>query len=236
MKRFKFESGAVTVGIALSDSFQKELARQITPQLLCLIEEESLRTHATELVSLSLDGDPRTSYTFRDGKNQMVLRISALPLILCRFTVEWRNAAGTQVFPWEGVEKDALTFSVSMERDAERALNHVLPQLYHPVVRAEESGLSFDYQIAMVNEGDLALRFDRQVTKDDAAAVERTVASYCDEWNAAHERKIQVLVPAKRANMQIKIAVDFGGCPREAVEGLLHRFDGQEGIKKIVFR
>lgn len=236
MKHFRFEYGAVAEGIALSGRFKKELARQITPMLLERIEDETLRAHAAELVRLSLDGDPRACYAFLGGENRMVLRISALPLILCRITVAWRNAAGTQVFPWEEAGTGGLTFSVSMEKDAERALNHVLPQLHHPVIRAAESGLSFDYQIYMTNEGDLALRFGRQVTEGDAAAVERTVTRFCDEWNAEEEGKIRVLAPAKRTKMQVKLAMDFGGCPREAILRLIRCFDGQDGVKMIVFR
>lgn len=221
-----------------SPLFTRELSRQITPQLLLLLDS-TLKIDPARIICFSISElQSYSSFIFFYGINEMEVWISSLSdaFLLCPIIVRWHTSDNRKVYPWEDIQGDALTFDLSIGRSQLQQLNSLLPQIYSPVIKAKESGLPYDYQVYYAQEGTLSLSPKTAFTPEDIAAIDRLSKTFFNQWNASHEIKLPCIGPVKGTKAKIRIPVDGGGCPQKAIEALIACFREQQSIKRITFR
>lgn len=129
-------------------AFLKEMSRQISDKLILLIENEDVKNHATQLVGLTVD-NRYYEYAIQKKPGSLTMWVSAAEgaFHLCKINVTWSVSEGENIYPYESIAGRSILFDVTMERSERSKLNYLLPQLYSPVIKSEESGYHFDYQI-----------------------------------------------------------------------------------------
>ncbi len=128
-------------------AFLKEMSRQISDKLIMLIENEDVKNHATELVGLTVHNQ-YYEYAIQKKPGSLTMFVSTKgAFYLCKINVTWSVSDGENIYPYESIAGRSILFDVTMERSERSKLNYLLPQLYSPVIKSEESGYPFDYQI-----------------------------------------------------------------------------------------
>ena len=129
-------------------AFFKEMSRQISDKLILLIENEDVKKHAMQLVGLTVD-NRYYEYAIQNKPGSLTMFVSSQEGVfgLCKINVTWSFSDGENIYPYESIAGRSILFDVTMERSERNKLNYLLPQLYSPVIKSEESGYPFDYQI-----------------------------------------------------------------------------------------
>ena len=219
-----------------SESFFKELSKQLTNGIASLIDDELLRDNLARLICIRVEPNSYMSPRFQDGLNSMRMDLSAFsaPLVICRLIVYWRTNTNCRLNPWNEYPGNGVYFDFQISESEIKKLNAIMPELYHPVIKPETSGLPYEYQI--YHGGDtLVLYYNRQISQDDVNEAERTLNAYIEE---ADKRFVGVVVryfeAKKTSKTQIKIYVDFGAVGADETEKLIQSFRHHNGIRKIV--
>ena len=218
-----------------SKSFFKQLSHQITPRVLDVITDREIKASAVKACCLSIDVNSYLSPHFINGTNSMQINIAgySAPLIICTIEVLWWDDNGNRVFPWDVIE-EKLRFDIRISEADRRNLNQILPQIYHPVIMPEKSGLPFAYQVFYGGDT-LTFHFTEKVRSDTISEVCSIVDEFIVNWNAISIRKIHGSMFLGHSDTRIKLQVDFGEADH-AAEALIRSFITQENLKKIVLR
>lgn len=238
MKNLKVEYTAVDFKEKNPDNvFFKELSRQITPKINALITDEHLRDSLNKLISISIDNYWYTSPMFLDGVNYMLLNISALssPLVICSFGVLWYTEKQERVYPWDDVQNKLLHFDINGEFPSDK-LNMLLPELHHPLIKAEKSGLLYDYQIYYGGRA-LTLYYDRNVSENDIKEVDTVLNAFFNKCNADEGECRFNSFDTKISNKtRIKVSFESELLSADEAESIIFAFRHLNGVKRIVCR
>lgn len=238
MRKLKLEYTAFNYGDKIpSNSFFNELSGQLTPRIENLIANETLRDNLAKLICLSVDTDSYMCPIYQDGMNYMQMNIASLSasLIICKFTVSWHNDIKRRIFPWENTYGDIIHFDFIIENSEIKVLKNILPKLYHPIIKAQKSGLPYDYQI-YYGGNSLILNYNRHIHENDIIEIDRILKDYFNERNELDESEIQLYKLKKTTPTQVKVCFDSEFCGIEVIESIIYRFHHQDSIKKIVCR
>ena len=236
MKKITIESMPSHYDIRVpSNSFEKELALQVTPKIRLLIQDEEIRENFHKTICIHIEPKDYLNPTFKNQKNYIKAYIFAYStaLILCEITIYWYDQKDIQIYPWEdmptNIKFDLLISDCQLEK-----LNKIIPMIYHPVVKAKDSGLHFDYQIFYGGQY-LNIYFNEKITPEELMLIKRSITEFIAEWNCSHSVKLQYFEIVKNTGMMIKIEIDFGGCTKDAIERLIRQIQFSK-VKKIVFK
>lgn len=220
-----------------SAAFLKELSGQLTPKITNLITDEILQENISKLVCLTLVPASYMKVQCQTDVKHMLMKISSLsaPLGICELIVFWNADTEAAVYPWDEPEKGSVYFDFYISKSAIEALNYIVPQLYHPIIKSEKSSFPFDYQMYYGGEN-LVLDFHSPLLQSDVNDITGILDAFVEKWNDTHEEKIHMVETKKISKTKIKCHVDFGGCGADAVEAMIHSFRHQNNIKKIICR
>lgn len=218
-----------------SKSFFRHLSYQLTPRVLDMITNKEIQSNAVKLCCLSIDINSYLSPRFFNGTNSMRMNIAgySAPLIISSVEVFWRDDDANQVFPWDVIEKE-LQFDIWISESERRNLNRLLPQIYHPVIKPETSGLPFAYQVFYGGDT-LTLHFAKKVCSYTISEVCSIVDEFIVEWNTINSCKIHGSEFLEHSDKRIRMRVDFGGADH-AAEALIRSFNTRTDVTKIVLR
>lgn len=236
MKRLKVEYTAFDFqDYSPRKSFFDDLSRKLTPRILDAITVEDIRNNATKVVCLSIDINSYLSPKFLNGTNSMRMNIAgySAPLIICTVEVFWQDEDGNQVFPWEDIKKE-VRFDIQISKSERKKLNQLLPQIYHPVIKPEKSGLPFEYQVFYGGDT-MTFYFAKKVCSNTISEIHSVVREFIENWNTINNCKIHGSELLAHTDTRIRMRVDFGGA-NNAAEALIRSFNTQKDIKKIVLR
>ncbi|MBQ8165223.1 MAG: hypothetical protein IJZ94_05360 [Clostridia bacterium] len=218
-----------------SKSFLNELSLQVTPKIQRLIEDKDISDNLFKTIRFDLRPEFYLEPIFKYHKNYMKAYISAYStsLILCEIIICWRSSNGTQIYPWENLAGE-ISFDVCISDYNLKCLNKVIPMIYHPVIKSEDSGLHFDYQIFYGGQY-LNLYFKENITPTDLSEVGKIIKEFFTEWNCSHDIKLHHIEIVKYTKNTLKIEIDLGGCGKDMIENIIKRMNIPK-IKRIVFK
>lgn len=213
---------------APTKKYLKQLSKSITPQIANLIESPYYKEHFTEILELQFDYNSH-KVNFADAKFfYMGLCHKYSALRLSKFIV----------VP-EQTDSDigaTTRFTLLISPSETKKINFLLPMISAPIAFAADTGLPFDYQIFETEEGGITAFFRDAVTEKDLEQVRLALTGFYDKWNTEQEEKIHYIDKVKKGKKSVRATIDFGGCPKEAVIGMIESLRDCNGIKKVVYK
>ena len=238
MRKIKIEYTAFDYKeIPPNKSFFAELSRQITPKIVKLVVNNAVCEILPDLICLSVIPDSYGLPAYQDGINSMRMNISSrsTSLIICEVFILWYVTPKYRINPWDDLRSTPIYFDLLIQNSEIKALNAMLPQLYHPLIKSKSSGLPFDYQIYY--GGDTLNIFTHQpISQNDIDLIDRIIHDFSYQWNSVKGSKIYFYDVQIQNRTCIKLHVDWSECDTEAVESMICCFSGIDNIKKIIFR
>jgi len=91
-------------------------------------------------------------------------------------------------------------------------------------------------EVFETEEGGITAFFRDAVTEKDLEQVRSALTGFYDKWNTEQEEKIHYIDKVKKGKKSVRATIDFGGCPKEAVIGMIESLRDCNGIKKVVYK
>ncbi len=98
---------------------------QLSPVIYEMISDLNIRNFADKIICIAFDHDVKFNQAF----------------ILCNIIISWDFTGGISRDVSEDFGRDLIKFSIHRTNYQKNKLNHLLPELYHPVIKSAESGL-----------------------------------------------------------------------------------------------
>ena len=112
----------------------------------------------------------------------------------------------------------------------------LLPELYHPLIKAEKSGLLYDYQIYYGGRA-LTLYYDRNVSENDIKEVDTVLNAFFNKCNADEGECGFNSFDTKISNKtRIKVSFESELLSADEAESIIFAFRHLNGVKRIVCR
>ena len=212
-------------------AFLKEMSRQISDKLILLIENEDVKKHATQLVGLTVDNQ-YYEYAIQKKPGSLTMFVSTKwAFYLCKINVTWSVSDGENIYPYESIAGRNILFDLTMEKSERNKLNYLLPQLYSPIIKSEESGYPFDYQIYAGGDT-FVLKFNQDIDSETirkSAAMARKL--YLCTFSEIHGSP---LIRIRKNEIRMTLSPDR--LHEDIVMQILAIFKEIPGIQKITVR
>lgn len=220
-----------------SKSFLALARIALTEQLGKRMKDAFCQKHFTECLDVQINWD-RNWFSRHSGSIlPLLLEPKSDAYILLEFCLAWENRSPgcTEIpYPWLDYSKDDLNFRLIADPFDIKKMNEEISEVVTPVIRKQETGLPYDYQIK-THDGTMKIVFINPVTDAERKAVRRVLNRFYTEYNNTHEHKINFVdEPHKQSEKHLCFNVDFGGASAEAVVEMIYSFRSIEGIRRIV--
>lgn len=175
-----------------------------------------------------------------DCKGQMSVDIEhkTQPYKLCTFFIKWIGADDSMIKTTDEVRSSDINFEIQMDQYEEAKLKYCFfNDIYFSVVKKENSGLHFDYEVKCGSENVIfRIRFSEDVT--NVSEISHKVKQFFtkpDEYG--HIIEPGWFVARKTSPKAVKIEVDLGSidCSETIIEDFMKYLDDNfNNIKKVV--
>ena len=143
---------------------------------------------------------------------------------------------GVMMMPWEkSIPTGVCDVSLIFPKDQLRNIKSILPQLYRTVVKHEQSGLPFDYEMTNTNEGILKVTCDSNTSDKDIYEICSAIERFIEAYNQDHKDfPIHYYERQKSKKGTIRYKIDLGGTDTDVIRNCILSLSNFK-IKKIVF-
>ena len=221
-----------------SQSFKRLLSEKLG-SILCKMVDNENEQQVFDTVCLCFDDDLTYFNPLEDDDGHRYIRVSV------RHKSSWMgighayvvfSANGVMMIPWEkAIPENICDIFLGIPKDQQRNIKTILPELYRTVVKREQSGLPFDYEIKNTGDGVLTITCNPNILEKEMLEICSTIECFIESYNQNHmDIPIHYYERLKSKNQSIRYKIDLGAVNADDLKNCIITLKNFK-IKKVVF-
>ena len=220
--------------LLISDAFMKIVSKNVTPYIAEVLGIENI----SDYICIKIDQFNSIRYFNEFAQMNIQITHKTAPFILCTFLIKWRGVNNQIPQLTDNVRDADVHITVEIDEWEKDKLRYsFFRECYFPVIRKEESGLLFDYQLRCATEEVIyRIQFNDEIS--DLSLIKSILTDYFTSPRCDGKRVIPGHLEIKKNGLKtLKVSVDLGSLDdahKDPIDYLRYLSEKFKNIKKVV--